>query len=732
MRAAIAVFSLLALALPLVAAEPMMLEPVSTPITIDGKLDEPAWQNATKYETWYETNPGDNVEPKLKTLGYMTYDSKFLYAAIESFDQPGNVRAVYGDHDQISGNTDDYVGIIVDTRNDGKTAYLFLVTARNVQYDAVTDDAGSGEDNSPDYFWDSETRIHDKGWTAEIRIPFSSLRYDNPNPGQWGLVLYRNLPRDRRYQYFTSKLPRDTNCFVCNFGKVTGLRNLPAGDHYVIAPYVTAHQLSEPRGALGTEFVNHPVGTDGGLDVKWSPTSDMAIDATINPDFSQVESDVAVISTNERFAIFIPEKRPFFLEGVELFSTPIQAVYTRTLTAPRWGGRTTGKTGKYAYTLLVSQDRGGGSVILPSAFGSDLASQDFSSTALIGRLRRDLKGRSFVSFLVTAREIEDGGHNRVFGPDFQWRIGDHHTITGQFLYSDSETPNRPDLTSQWDGRSLSGHAGYAWYQFASAKNDFYVNYSDYDDQFRADNGFVPQVGYRGSYTEYGHTWRPTGFFSRFRGYVFGEHQETQNGDPLFRQISTGFGADGKYRSFTRIRVAHEEVANAGEVFDRNRLYYQVNFSVSRVISQVGFDGWLGDDVDFATNTPGRGANVNFFGTLRPTDHLQIGLNSGLRWLNIDDRRLFLSQFERIKATYTFNARMFLRAIVQNQRTRRDDEPEDFRGGALGSQLLFAYKLNWQTVFYVGYGDLREVLTEDGAFEPSNRQFFAKVSYAFQR
>ena len=733
MRAAAVFISLLAFAVvPLLAAEPMMIEATSAPVTIDGVLDEAAWQTATKYETWYETNPGDNIEPKLKTLGYMTFDSKFLYIAIESFDDPKNVRAVYGDHDQISGNTDDYVGIIVDTRNDGKTAYLFLVTARNVQYDAVTDDSGAGEDSSPDYFWDSEAKIHEKGWTAEMRIPFSSLRYDNPNPEQWGMVLYRNMPRDRRYQYFTSKLPRDSNCFVCNFGKITGLRNLPAGDHYVIAPYVTAHQLSEPRNGLGTEFVNHQVGTDGGLDVKWNPTSDMAIDGTINPDFSQVESDVAVISTNERFAIFIPEKRPFFLEGVELFSTPIQAVYTRTLTAPRWGGRATGKMGKYHYTMLVSQDRGGGLVIIPSAFGSGFAAQDFKSTAFIGRVRRDLKGRSFISFLTTARESEGGAHNRVFGPDFQWRIGDHHTVTGQLLYSDTATPNRPDLASEWNGQKLRGHAGYAWYAYSTATNDFYINYSDYDEEFRADNGFVPQVGYRGSFAEGGHTWRPTGFFNRFRLYAFGEYLRTQDGDPLFKMVSTGFGADGKYRSFTRIRLAQEEVANRGEVFDRTRLYYQFNIAVSRVISQVGVDGWFGDDVDFATNTPGRGTTLNGFATLRPTDHLQIGFNTGWRWLNIGPQRLFTSQFERIKATYTFNSRMFLRAIVQNQRNHRDDEPDDFRSGSLGSQLLFAYKLNWQTVFYVGYGDLREVVSEQSEHEPSNRQFFAKVSYAFQR
>ena len=729
------------------AAQPVSIAPAESAIQIDGDLSDAAWQGATKYETWYETNPGDNIEPSVKTVGYVTYDSRFLYFGVEATDpNPAAISAPYADHDQISGNTDDYVGVLLDTRNDGKSGYLFLVTARGVQYDAVTDDAGSGEDNSPDFFWDSAAKPTSTGWVAEARIPFSSLRYDGANPEQWGLMLYRNYPRDRRYQMFTNKLPRENNCFVCSWGKATGWRDLPTGDHMVLAPYVTANEVGEPRDGLGTEFVNRPVGAEAGLDFKWSPTADMAVDATINPDFSQIESDVAVISTNERFAIFIPEKRPFFLEGVELFSTPIQAVYTRTITSPRWGARTTGKRGAYAYTLLVAQDRGGGDVILPSSTGSNFGLQDFQSTAAIARVRRDFGRRSFMSFLATVRESEGGAHNRVLGPDFQWRINDSNTLTGQLLYSDTETPDRADLEiPEWDGRRLAGHAAQVWFQHGTATRDFYVQVNDYDEEFRADNGFVPQVGWRGSYAEAGKTWRPKGFFSRVRGFAMGEYQQEQDGDLLYRLASVGFGADGKYRSFTRIRLAHDTVANGGETFDRDRVYYQVQFAVSKVVSFIGFDGWVGDDVDFGQNRPGEGAVVNLNATLRPTNHVALAVLTGVRWLSLSGDRLFTSQIQRVKATYTFNSRSFLRAIVQNGRTNLDRAlylPREVsqHQGSLAGQLLFAYKLNWQTVFYVGYGDLREVVEPQlgpqqfgpPEFEPSSRQFFAKISYAFQR
>src|SRR5262249_43269670 len=198
-----------------------------------------------------------------------------------------------------------------------------------------------------------------------------------------------------------------------------------------------------------------------------------AADATINPDFSQVESDVAVISTNERFAIFLPEKRPFFLERVDLFSTPMQAVYTRTITSPRWGARGTGTFGGSNYTLLVAQDRGGGSVILPSAFGSDSALQEFQSTVGIPRVKHDFGKHSFVGFLGTTRESEGSAHNRVFGPDLPWRPNSSMTVTGQFLLSDTRTPDRPDLATEWDGRKLRDHAADLATSYQNPKFDLY-------------------------------------------------------------------------------------------------------------------------------------------------------------------------------------------------------------------------------------------------------------------
>ncbi|MBV9071100.1 MAG: carbohydrate binding family 9 domain-containing protein [Acidobacteria bacterium] len=732
----------------------MTIRRAAGPITIDGDLSDAGWQNAMKSETWYETNPGDNIEPKVKTIGYIAYDDHFFYAAIHSFDKPSDIRAQLGDHDGISGNSDDFSGVILDTRNDGKSAMEFFVNAAGTQYDATTDDF-SGEDSSPDLFWDSAVKRTADGWVMELRIPFSSLRYQQKSPQVWGIILYRNMPRERRYQVFDAKLPRGTNCFVCNFNKVGGFEGLPTGGHIVVAPYVTASENGTLRGNGNNNLLNRPAKGDGGLDVKYTPNEHTALDATLNPDFSQIESDVAQISTNQRFAIFFPEKRPFFLERVELFSTPIQAVYTRTITSPRWGIRGSGNSSGDSYTMLVAQDRGGGSVIIPSATGSSFANQDFGATDAIGRWRHDFGGTSFASFLFTDREYEGGGHNRVLGPDFQWKPTEKDTFTGQFLVSQSRTPNRPDLAGEWDGRNLSSYGSDLWWSHSNPKLDLYAEVKDFGDDFRADQGFVPQVGYRSTYGEGGWTTRPKGFFSRIRYFGMAEYDSEQNGNMLYRLRSAGFGADGKFRSFTRLRFANESFRNNDEVLSRNQLVYTVQFAVSRLIPQVSFDGWVGQDIDFFNNRVGRGARVNFSTNLRPTTRLTMSTTTVLQWLSEHgaaagvEGRLFTAQVERVRAQYMFTPRMFVRAVVQNQRTSSNpliygvDLP--LRDGNLSSQLLFAYKVNWQSVLYVGYGDIRDV-NEDVQADPanpsnriyrrnfllSNRQLFFKLSYAFQK
>ncbi len=300
---------------------PIEIHRLQSPITVDGDLSDAGWKDAARLETWYETRPGDNIEPKVHNLAWIGYDDRFLYVGFEFDDpDPRSIRAPLADHDGVPSYTD-YGGIILDATDDHKTAQMFLANPRGIQYDAISSDA-SGEDNSPDFYWDSVGRITEKGWQLEIRIPFSSIRYSSPDPAQWNVMLYRNRPREFRYQMFTTRLPRDSNCFICNAKPMVGLHDLPSGSHWVAAPYATAQQISTPRAGIGSSLDSGSATGEFGLDAKWIPNPHTVFDATINPDFSQIESDVAQISANEQFALFYPERRPFFLEAIDLFFDP--------------------------------------------------------------------------------------------------------------------------------------------------------------------------------------------------------------------------------------------------------------------------------------------------------------------------------------------------------------------------------------------------------------------------
>jgi uncharacterized protein DUF5916 len=708
-------------------------------ITVDGDLSDPGWQGVAAIETWYETNPGDNVAPSVKNVGYLAYDDKFFYAAFRFQDpSPRSIRAPLGDRDNVPSYTD-YAGVILDTRNTGKTAILFLANPHGIQYDAVTDDA-TGEDSSPDFYWDAVGRVTAEGWTLELRIPFSSLRYSKGDPQTWRIMLYRNYPRDFRTQMFSTTLPRGSSCFICRSNPLTGLRGLPSGGGIVAAPYVNASRTSTPRDGLGTPL-GGALDATGGLDVKWRPGASTAIDATLNPDFSQIESDVAQIGANERFALFFPEKRPFFLEGIELFATPLQAVYTRTITDPRWGLRATGKLGRLAYTGFLAQDDGGGSVILPGPNSSDLVDQDFRSWVSVGRLRREFNGGSFASFLATDREIEGGGWNRVFGPDFQWRPSGRDTITGQLLFSRSLTPNRPDLTLEWDGRRLSSHDGQASWNHSTTHVDWYAQYTDAGDEFRADSGFIPQVGHRDAYEETGYTFRPkTGAVRRLRTFLILDRTTERDGGLVLRQVSPGFGLDGKWNSFVRLRYSFDRVRAGSVTLPRQQLVYTVYVSPSQKVSRIELEGFVGQEIDFDNARTGHGANVVLRTTLRPTDHLELQFNNNRRFLDVhagaDTARLFTARVDRLRATYTFTSRMFVRGIAQYVQTLRDPslyaDAVDRKEASFAASALFAYKLNWQTVLFLGYGDDRTFLEETDRLEREDRQLFLKISYAFQR
>jgi hypothetical protein len=342
---------------------------------------------------------------------------------------------------------------------------------------------------------------------------------------------------------------------------------------------------------------------------------------------------------------------------------------------------------------------------------------------------------------VTAREIEGGGHNRVVGPDLLWRHSETDLVTAQLLYSDTETPERPELFSGWDGRQLSGHAAHLEWLHTDQKWTWRVTARDVDEDFRNDQGFLTQVGYRRGRLFFGRTFYPQQpLFRRLQVYTVGRRDEHPDGDLLTEVVVAGIGIQGsKNLAFTFEVVPGEQQRVGPDILERDYVFLFTQIDPGRRFSRIGIVGTVGEHIDFSHRRVGDGGDLQVFGTLKPTDHLSLEPSIRRRWLDVDagsrSGRLFTAEIERLKATYNFSSRAFLRLIGEYAKTRRDPTlfafPVASEDAGFAGSALFAYQINWQTVLYLGYGDER-AQDLDGDLQAASRAVFLKVSYAFQR
>jgi hypothetical protein len=358
----------------------------------------------------------------------------------------------------------------------------------------------------------------------------------------------------------------------------------------------------------------------------------------------------------------------------------------------------------------------------------------------VGRAKRYI-GLSFLGLLVTDRHAHNGpDHNTLAGPDFQWRPSGTDVVSGQWLFASTRTPNRPDLADDWTGRAVSGGASVLQWAHNTTHLDWFTIYRDFADGFRADTGFVPQVGYREAGASTGWTVHPKGFLRRLRTFVNANRQIDREGALIQRNVTPGVGMDARFGGFMQFRFVDEDVRAGDRVIGRRQFGYIAQFSPSRRVSQISLNGLTGEEIDFDNARPGHGTTLNLRARLNATDHLELELVQNQRWVNVtvgspESRRLFTARVSRVRATYTFTSNLFVRGIAQYVFTDRDPSlyvsQMDARSGDFSGSALLAYKLNWQSVMFVGYGDERTLVTVD-RLAPTARQFFVKLSYAFQR
>jgi hypothetical protein len=434
-----------ALALPPEKSNPVKATLFAKPPVIDGKLDDDVWKTAVILKDFYQIQPGDNLIPENRTEVRLGYDAHSLYIAFHCFDDPSKVRANIAKRDNIW--DDDYVGILFDTFNDQRRAYEFDFNPLGVQADGIWTE-GQGEDFSLDLVMDSKGIITEDGYTIEVAIPFKSLRYVAGKDKQWGIHFWRRTKRFNNSLDMWIPMDRDKNSWLAQAGHLTGLEGLSAERTLELIPSLTVSETGKRKSALpfnalaGTpdpgRFVNEPIELDPGLTGKYTLTPTVTLDFTLNPDFAQVESDQLVITANQRFPIFFEEKRPFFLEGIDIFNTQIAAVHTRAIVDPDYAVKLTGKVNRNTFGVLLASDNAPGNFseddrTNPNVFPGIQRFVDKNASVGILRLKRDIgKSDSFIGFLTTYYRFVDK-YNELGGFDGRFRINKQTTFSWQVL-----------------------------------------------------------------------------------------------------------------------------------------------------------------------------------------------------------------------------------------------------------------------------------------------------------
>ncbi|MFB0519677.1 MAG: DUF5916 domain-containing protein, partial [Acidobacteriota bacterium] len=502
---------------------------VSTPPKIDGVLDDAAWQEAAQLTGFYETRPGENILPPVKTVAYIAYDDENFYFAFKVYDpKPQSIRATMTDRDQIHG--DDYVGIELDTFNDQRRAFQFQLNPFGIQADSITsgrrgDHGGWGRGGSTfDAIWHSAGRITEDGWEIEAAIPFKSLRFQNKPEQTWGINLVRQYPRDTDRTFNYTRIDWQNECYLCQEASLVGLNGIKPSRNIELVPYMTAIQ----NGALSdsedysSPFVNEKVDTDAGIDLRYGLTPNLSLNFAFNPDFNQVEADVDRLDVNLRYALSFPERRPFFLEGSDYFSTSINAVYTRSIVDPKYGIKLTGKEGNHTIGFLSAYDEAT-SAILPDAESSENIFLGKGAFYNIFRYKRDMGENSYLGFLLTDKEFE-GAYNRMLGFDGSFRLGKIYRFRFQALRSFTQELDATFLSDELDGERYADNALVISFSRSTRRWSYNFSYNDYGENFKADAGFIRRVdlrrfSYGTSYTFYPQdvvvvNWRPSFNFSR--------------------------------------------------------------------------------------------------------------------------------------------------------------------------------------------------------------------------
>ena len=714
------------------------IQRVSRAPRLEDFLNNTPRQAETEITDFRQWTPNDGDSATRQTKAYLSYDDSNLYVVFVCKETPDQIRAHMAKREAI--NSDDNVRVMLDTFHDRRRAYVFIVNPLGIQRDGITAE-GQNDDYSFDTLWHSKGQLTADGYVVWMAIPFKSLRFSNDAVQSWGIALGRSIRHKNEEVYYPHITQREQG-FIRQAATLNGIEKISSGRNIQLTPY---NAFSTER-ALDTSGENPVFRTRneirGGMDAKIVFRNAITLDLTFNPDFSQVESDEPQVTINRRYETFFPEKRPFFIENANFFSTPENLFFSRRIIEPEFGARFTGKLGKWAVGGLAIDDRAPGKLVSPS-------DADYRRRAFAGvfRVQREFGEQSSIGALITSYNF-GASSNRVYSLDARHKLNKNWFFSGQLMRSYNKRSN---------GSRLSGPAYLANLSRSGERFNYNLTYTDRSRDFRSRLGFIRRVDVRSIDQYASYEWRPQKFgINRIvpSGYGSanwnrqGHLQDWYAGGGLSIELTnlTGikFDRSESYELYLDkgFRTENNSISVYSDKLDWLSLYggynwgTTINYSPPNEISPFKADssgGYAG--LSFRPNTQIRFDQSYIYSSLSKNgDEFILGSDA--------PASIFYNHIFRSKLNYQFNRELSLRAIIDYNAVLPNPSLINLeRDKRLTSDVLLTYLINPGTALYIGYTDLREnllIAPETSSLihtkfpiTSTGRKVFVKFSYFFQ-
>lgn len=729
---------------------------------IDGVYDESEWSHASEVQLGFITRPFENLAPPVNTSVRVYENGTNLFVIFLASDpDPSQIRAFLRDRDGSRG--EDLVGIKLDPFNDGRLAYQFFINPLGVQTDSIENEMTGNESASWNGIWESAGAITEDGFVVEVKIPLRLLNFEESDDiKKWGIEFVRFYPRTVTYRLSQVPFDRDNACGLCQMGEATGFKKAKQANNIAVVPTLVLGQNQSrdvaPRGPWDKQR-----NQELGLDLQWGITPEVTLSGTINPDFSQVEADAAQLNINNTFALFFSERRPFFVENADYFSSVQNLIYTRNINAPDYGAKVTGRVDNHSVGFFVANDQTTG-FLVPGNLGSQVVQIEEESINLASRYRYDYSDDLSIGVIGTLRR-SDSYQNLVASLDVRYRLSEQDTLRAQFSKSDTKYPaflqnnfcDNDDCSQDTDlseaalrTQNSDGFLGQSLRLIYNRNtNDYFINasHTKTDANFRADLGFISSVDLTKSVFGGGYFWRSdTAWWDRIRLNADWDITHNERGELTEKELEGYASIRGDYQTFIevgtlkrdRVGLRAQGANNLSIIGNTTRFEELSNsFFLGTTPNQTfryEFFTRIGDRVDLANNRLGDQTYLEHELSLNLGTHMRVEFEYSRSRLAADAAPLFDADLYDLRSTYQLDPRQLFRLILSYSDVKRNQSNYTFdvdsRSKDLGMQLLYSYKVNPLTKFFVGYSQGSIDNDDLTKLTVNNKSVFMKFSYAW--